>query len=180
MTDKIVKVPNLAPTSTDKVLRERHEMELERPSAPVTYTPNGMQVTKREGDRLEIEPVTTNDLAVASGIIRDPYNTKVEVDNRHVTDKIYMNSEEFNELRRRLYEQHNDIFERIGGLMVFDAPKFVAAMNAWLHTDVQFDSWNEAGICRQFLKALDYKSRGLPADLAVTKVPKIILPGDFN
>jgi hypothetical protein len=38
--------------------------------------------------------------------------------------------------------------------MAYDPLQFVLEMNSWLGMDVQFDSWNEAGICRQYLDAL--------------------------
>lgn len=158
----IIPVPNVAPTIADKVVRERLEMEEAAPSAPVTYTPDGMQITARKGDKVEIAPVSLNDLAQA-GSIFDPYKTDLSAANKkHVIDKVYMNSEEFNELRRQLYEQHREVFNLIGGYMVHDPFTFVMRMNTWLGTNVQFDSWNEKGICAAFLKALENKRNGAP------------------
>jgi hypothetical protein len=158
MTDKINRVPNLAPTTTDKIIAERLAMEEEAPSAPITYTPDGTMVRAIPGATVEYDPVSVNDLAAASGIISDPYKTKLAADNRHITDgKIYMNSPEFNALRRELYENHREVFDIIGGYMVHDPFTFVTRMNTWLGTSVQFDSWNEAGICAQFLQALANK-----------------------
>ena len=176
MTNKIYRVPNLAPTATDKIIAERRDMEAEAPSAPVTYTPDGIQFTQRQGDKLEVAPASINDLAKESGITSNPYKTNLADDGRHVSEKFYFNSEEFNELRRRLYTEHNDVFERIGGLMVYDPAVFVDAMNQWLGTRVQFDSWSEAAICRQFLAALDYKSRDLPPELATNAAQTLLLP----
>lgn len=162
-TDKpIIPVPNLAPTAVDKILAEREEMEREAPSAPVTYTPDGMQITAKHGDKVEVEAVNLNDLAHTS-VIHDPYKTDLSAANKkHVIDKVYMNSEEFNELRRQLYEQHREVFNMIGGYMVHDPFVFVMRMNTWLGTNIQFDSWNEKGICAAFLKALENKRTGAP------------------
>jgi len=155
VTSKISKVANLAPTATDKILAERRAMEEAAPSAPITYTPDGIKLTTSKDDKVSYDAVSVNDLAAASGIISDPYHTKLQQDQRHITDgKIYMNSPEFNELRRVLYEQHREVFDVIGGYMVADPFTFVMRMNTWLGTSVQFDSWNEAGICKQFLDAI--------------------------
>jgi hypothetical protein len=158
MTDKISKVPNLAKTATDKIIDARLAMEEEAPSAPISYTPSGTIVQAMPGAKVEYAEVSVNDLAQASGITSDPNKLKLEQDNRHITDgKIYFNSPEFNALRRELYENHREVFDTIGGYMVHDPFTFVMRMNTWLGTKVQFDNWNEAGICAQFLQALANK-----------------------
>jgi hypothetical protein len=85
--DKIVRVPNLAPTLTDKVLDERQQMEEAAPSAPITYTPDGVKMTALAGSSVELEAVTADKLAHA-GILFDPARPKLEQDNRHVIDKV--------------------------------------------------------------------------------------------
>lgn len=151
---KITPVPNLAPTAGDKVLDERKQMEEAAPSAPITYTPDGIKITAGKQDKVDMAPVSFNDLAHA-GISFDPARPKLEQDNRHVIDKVYMNSEAFNLLRRELYEHHRPKFEAyLGGLMAHDPAQFVLEMNSWLGLSVQFDSWNEEGICQQYLDAL--------------------------
>lgn len=159
MTDKLNKVPNVAPTTTDKIISERLELEEEAPSAPLVETPDGTKLVNRTGGKVTYDLVTINDLAAASGIISDPYSMKLEPDNRHITEKIYMNSEEFNQLRKVLFEEHREVFELIGGYMVHDPFTFVMRMNTWLGMSVQFDSWNEAGICKQFLDVLIAKRK---------------------
>ena len=156
MTDKIIPVPNLAPTLTDKVLDERKQMEEHRPAAPITYTPDGVKVTAGAGARVEMEEMTASKLA-AIGKSFDPARPQEDDARRHVTQKVYMNSDEFNNLRKVLYEQHRSKFDVFGGLMVHDPASFVLEMNNWLGLDVQFDSWSEAEICQTFLDALDLR-----------------------
>lgn len=181
--DEQRKVPNLAKTVTDKIIDERRELEEERPSAPITMTPDGPKITAPAGSRVEFsEPVGYNDLAQASHITSDPNKLNLANDGRHITDgKIYMNSVEFNELRRFLYEHHRERFEApimpgisLGGAMVAAPFEFVMAMNNWLGMEVQFDTWNEAGICKQFLDHLRNKSA---FDLMMLRdVPKLFRP----
>lgn len=156
---RIIPVPNLAPSLRDKVLDERQQMEEARPSAPITYTPDGTVVTAGKGANVEYEELTADKLA-AIGKSFDParpLHDEAAAAKLHVTDKVYMNSEEFNELRRQLYENYRPEFDRFGWMMVHDPASFVIEMNNWLGMDVQFDSWSEAEICRKFLDALQLR-----------------------
>lgn len=90
----------------------------------------------------------------------------------HVTKSVYFASEEFNALRRELFnhwrEDPND--DKIGdrslyyysGLMVTNPPAFVELMSLELNTSPIFDSGREAEICLEILNALRKKRGVLP------------------
>lgn len=89
----------------------------------------------------------------------------------HVSNSVYLMSEQFNALRKELYdhwrEDPND--DKIGdrslwyysGLMVTYPQAFVEIMSLELGLDIVFDSGREAEICFEILNALRRKRGAL-------------------
>jgi hypothetical protein len=88
----------------------------------------------------------------------------------HITESVYFASEEFNALRKELYDnwRMDPALDPTGanslwyysGLMVQDPPSFVEIMNLELGLTIVFDSGNEKNICLEILNALR-KKRGV-------------------
>ncbi len=93
---------------------------------------------------------------------------------------LYVNSEEFNELRRELYENWRmdpkadttggNSYWYYSGLMVTHPQAFVEIMSMELGLRITFDSGKESEICLEILNALR-KKRG------VSPFPKVISAG---
>lgn len=90
---------------------------------------------------------------------------------KHVSVSVYMQSEQFNQLRKELYEHWRDEpgtsdfggrdLWWYSGLMVNNPPAFVEIMCCELGLDFPgFDSADEAGTCERILNALR-KLRGV-------------------
>lgn len=80
----------------------------------------------------------------------------------HVSTSVYMNSEQFNALRKELYDHWRDDPDEnsnrdlwwYSGLMVTNPPAFVEIMALELGLSLVFDSADEAGTCKTILEAL--------------------------
>ncbi len=106
-------------------------------------------------------------------IIVDPKTDLKSDATRHISQQVYMVSEEFNALRKELYDNwraepasfagaNGQALWYYSGLMATNPQAFVEIMSMELGEPIQFDSHNEAGICLQILNGLR-KKRGVGA-----------------
>jgi hypothetical protein len=77
--------------------------------------------------------------------------------NADIFDKTYMFPEEYNALRRELYEHYPNLFMAVGYAMAFDSISFIEMMDAALDTRTTFDSDKVASICKKYLNLLRVK-----------------------
>lgn len=82
--------------------------------------------------------------------------TNLDTKEHRAEHVLYLHSEEFNALRKELYENWRDtLWARFGWAMVNQPPLFVAGMCEALGlVFIGFDSADESGTCLRFLNAL--------------------------
>jgi hypothetical protein len=102
----------------------------------------------------------------------EPIDPKINLDTKdHVSASVYIMPEEAIALRKELYDnwraepasfagENGQALWYYSGLMITDPPAFVELMALELGLPLVFDSFNEAGICKQILNALR-KKRGV-------------------
>lgn len=102
------------------------------------------------------EPLQNADFYKSKG---DPTRHDMTVDrtNSHISEKVYLFPEAFNELRKELSTFWPNLWNYVQGFMAFDAPKFCYEMDGALDCVTQFDSGNVDGICARYLDKLRMK-----------------------
>ena len=78
----------------------------------------------------------------------------------HISEKVYLAPESFNQLRKELCEHWPNLWKIVGWHMAFNAPQFCYSMDEALGLISQFDTSNVDGICKRYLDELRFK-RGL-------------------
>lgn len=91
----------------------------------------------------------------------DPVRMHREVDPKeHVSQKIYLFPESYNQLRIYLMEAFPQLWKLVGGPMAWDAVAFIELMDAACDCKTTFDSAKIDAICARYLDLLR-KKRGL-------------------
>jgi hypothetical protein len=86
----------------------------------------------------------------------DPTKHDMTVDrtNEHISKKVYLFPEAFNELRKELEGNFPTLWKYVGGDMANNAQRFIHKMDDALDLVTQFDSGNVDGICKRYLDKL--------------------------